>query len=317
MQRWGRSASGKIRWFCRFCSKSCVQNRFDTANRWKHQLFKQWLVGTETLNQIAKRRSCTIQTLINRFSALWNNLPKPAIPTTLSDTYLVVDAIYLAGHSECVLIGRTGNGHVFWLFARQETLVAWVDFFRKLPVPLVVICDAQSGLLSAVKTVWPEVLVQRCLAHIQRLAIQRLTRRPQTPAGQELLRLVYVIHAVKTSQDRDNWISDFETWTARWESFLKERTYGIHPSGKRNWWYTHKRIRAMKYTFEQSIQSLFTFIDCPSIPSTTNLVEGGINSRLKELLHRHRGMSLEHKKAIVAYFLKSRNMPQKPTRFFN
>lgn len=244
----------------------------------------------------------------------WDNLPKPVIPHTLFNTYLVVDAIYLAGHSECVLIGRTGNGHVFWLFARQETLVAWIDFFCKLPVPVAVICDAQSGLISAVKTVWPQVPLQRCLAHLQRLAISKLTRHPKTAAGQELLKLAYAAHGVRTHQAKDKWIADFEGWKTRWERFLKERTYGIHPSGKRNWWYTHRRIRAMKHTLEQSLLNLFVSIDYPGIPSTTNLVEGGINSRLKELLHRHRGMRLGHKKALVAHYLDSRSVPQKPTQ---
>jgi hypothetical protein len=314
MQRWGRTSTGKPRWFCKFCSKSRVQKRPDSITFWRKQLFVDWLIGTQPLGNIADNKSCTRETLSRRFSQFWNNLPIPVIPKTLFHTYLVVDAIYLAGHSECVLIGRTGNGYVFWLFARQETSVAWAEFFRKLPVPVAVVCDAQSGLLSAVKTVWPNVPLQRCLAHLQRLAISKLTRRPKTAAGQELLKLAYAAHGVKTLGDKEKWISDFDSWKARSERFLKERTNGTHPNGKNSWWYTHRRIRALKYTLEQSLHCLFAHIDHPGVPSTTNLVEGGINSRLKELLHRHRGMPLEHKKAIVAYFLDNRSRPQKPTR---
>jgi hypothetical protein len=265
---------------------------------------------------VALTRKHTRQALSKVFSLFWKNIPAPEIPNNLSNTFLVADAIYLSGHNECVLIGRTGLNHVFWLFARQETLAAWTDFIRMIPKPQALICDGQSGLLSAVKGLWPEVKVQRCLPHMQRLGIQKLTRRPKTPAGQELLRLVYDTHAIKTTQARDKWLTDFEAWGQRWEKFLKERTYGEHPDGKRTWWYTHRRIRAMKYTLTQALDNLFAHIECPGVPSTTNLVEGGINSRLKELLHRHRGMSLEHKKAIVAYFLNSRNRPQKPTRKF-
>ncbi len=317
MQRWGHSAAGKPRWFCRFCAETRIQKRPDTSRHWRKRQLRLWLTGNSTLESISAHNSCTVRTLLNRFSGFWSDFPLPAIPLTLSHTYLVVDAIYLAGHSECVLIGRTGNGHVFWLFAMQETLVAWVDFFRKLPMPTALICDAQSGLLSAVKLVWPRIPVQRCLAHLQRLAISKLTRRPQTLAGQELLRLVYEIHGVKTAHDRDNWIASFEAWKRRWERFLKERTCGIHPSGKNSWWYTHRRIRALKHTLEQSLFNLFVFVDYPDVPRTSNLVEGGINSRLKELLHRHRGMSLEHKKTLVAHYLDSRNVPQKPTRNFH
>jgi len=316
MQRWGRSASGKPRWFCKFCSKSRIQKRSDTTEHWQKHLFTRWLIGTTPLSNIAEHKSRTRQTLTKWFSSFWRDLPQPIIPRSLSETYLVVDAIYLAGHHECVLIGRTGKGHVFWMFAMQETLSAWLEFFNMLPTPIAVICDGQGGLLSAMKTTWPQVPIQRCLAHVQRLAIQRLTRRPQTPAGQELLGLLYATHHVKTAQDTKIWFMEFEAWRKRWKQFLQERTYGIHPSGKNSWWYTHRRIRAMKYTLEQSLPNLFAFIDYPGVPNTTNLVEGGINSRLKELLHRHRGMNLGHKKAIVAYFLNSRSMPRKPTRYF-
>ena len=317
MQRWGYSAAGKLRWFCKSCAKTRIQKRPDTAGHWRKRQLRSWLTGNTTLESISKRNFCTVRTLLNRFSSFWTDIPLPLAPSTLSQTYLVVDAIYLAGHSECVLIGRAGNGHIFWLFAKQETTAVWMDFFRKLPMPAALVCDAQSGLLSAVKMVWPKIPMQRCLAHLQRLAVSKLTRHPQTLAGQELLRLVYTIHGIKTGRDRDKWVADFDGWTQHWARFLKERTYGTHPSGKNNWWYTHRRIRALKHTIQESISSLFVFVDYPDVPRTSNLVEGGINSRLKELLRRHRGMNLEHKKALVAHYLDSRNVPQKPTRNFH
>lgn len=317
MQRWGRTSTGKIRWFCRFCVQTRTQRRADTADRWALRLFRKWLIGTESLVSIAADTNCTIQTLLNRFSDFWDNLPRPIIPQSLTDKHLSVDAVYLEGHNECVLIGRAGGDCVFWDFARQESLSAWLGFMQSLPKPRALVCDGQSGLFSAVKTLWPDLPIQRCLAHIQRLGVQRLTMRPKTPAGQELLRLVYALHGVETDSDKRQWLADFAAWGTRWERFLKERTYGLHPSGSRNWWYTHRRIRAMKKTLQQSLDSLFVHIDMPGVPRTTNEVEGGINSRLKELLHRHRGMSLVHRKAVVAHFLDSRNVPQKPTRNFN
>jgi len=43
-----------------------------------------------------------------------------------------------------------------------------------------------------------------------------------------------------------------------------------------------------------------------STTRTTNHIEGGINSRLKELVHRHRGLGDEQKQVFVAWtFLKS------------
>ena len=314
MQRWGRTHLRRQRWRCPKCSCSNIRKRSDLIDRCRQKLFKRWLSGSASLSETAHQAKCHRKTLIRWFAKYWGIVQQPVIPQSLSDTCLVVDAVYLAGHHECVLIGCTGKGAVVWTFAEQETLAAWHAFFSRLPKPLAVICDGQSGLLSALKTIWPDVPVQRCLAHIQRLAIQKLTRRPQTAAGQELLSLVHVLHGVRTAQDRACWVANFEAWNKRCEVFLKERTYGIHPSGKRSWWYTHRRIRALNRTMGQSLPNLFAFIDWPGLPRTTNLVEGGINSRLKELLHRHRGLNLDRKKVLVALFLESRNGFKKPTQ---
>lgn len=317
MQRWGHTATGKIRWFCKFCASSSTVCRLDTKQRWHVKLFKKWLTGTESLIALSARNGCTPQTSINRFADLWDKPPAPKFPQTLSATYIVLDALYLAGHHDCVLICRTGKGNVFWAFAEQETVSSWRNFLRQIPKPAAVVCDGQSGLLSSIQELWQDVPVQRCLAHIQRLAIQRLTSRPHTIAGQELLQLVYTLIKVKTVEERTDWFSGFKAWSERHCDFLKEQTQGVLPGGIVSYWYTHRRMRALKSTLSQSLSNLFVYIDCVGVPATTNLVEGGINSRLRELLHRHRGVSIQHKKVLIAYFLESLNQCKKPTRNFN
>src|SRR3989338_3571554 len=118
MQKWGRTKAGKIRWYCRVCAKSSVQKRPDLEQRWLLLLFRNWVTGTDTLQRIASTRNHTRQALSKSFSSLWETIPVPTIPEDLGDTFLVADAIYLSGHNECVLIGRTGLNHVFWIFAR-------------------------------------------------------------------------------------------------------------------------------------------------------------------------------------------------------
>lgn len=215
LHRWGRTSTGKQRWKCPVCLTTNSLKRADVSHKHQSDLFRNWLCGTDTLSSLSKHNNRTRKTLAGWFIRFWAAPPAPIYPKLLSDTYLVVDAVYLAGHHKCVLIGRTGKGHVFWLFAEQETFAAWYAFLSKLPKPAAVICDGQSGLLSVLKTRWPDVPMQRCLAHIQRLGIQKLTRRPHTPAGQELLALVYALHSTKTAQDRNDWIASFAAWDSR------------------------------------------------------------------------------------------------------
>lgn len=313
MQRWGCNLSGSQRWRCKFCNKSHTCKRTDTRDFWRKQLFTKWLTGTHTLSEIASRYKLTRCAVEQWFRPFWQEAPQSELPQSLRGTWLSVDAVYLGGRKDCALIGRTGRGHVVWDFAERETLTAWHGFFSKLPKPEAIIFDGQKGLISAERITWPDMPAQRCLAHIHRLAIHKLTRNPRTIAGRELSQLVAALHAIETHDGKARWLADFAAWKIRYAEFLKERSQG---ENRGRWQYKHRRVRAMRRSLEDALPNLFVFLDYPGLPKTTNHVEGGINSRLKELLHRHRGMRLEHKKALASYFLQSLNHPQKPTRNF-
>jgi hypothetical protein len=60
---------------------------------------------------------------------------------------------------------------------------------------------------------------------------------------------------------------------------------------------------------------LFTYLDFPGCPNTTNLVEGWPNAAIAEALRRHRGLHLSQKKILVSIIL-SHLTREKPTRTF-
>ncbi len=74
---------------------------------------------------------------------------------------------------------------------------------------------------------------------------------------------------------------------------------------------THERILKAERSLLKLLKekTLFTYLDENlkndfSTPSTNNRIEGGINSRLREMLRNHRGLSIERRiKAIVLVVL--------------
>ena len=63
-------------------------------------------------------------------------------------------------------------------------------------------------------------------------------------------------------------------------------------------------VNMIKKTYRQDRLFLYLKHD---IPNTTNYVEGGINSRLKELIRCHRGLDLSKQKKICEWYLASRS----------
>jgi len=200
-----------------------------------------------------------------------------------------------------------------WLFAKRESYGSWLLFFSQIPAPRIVVCDGQKGMRSALRTLWPQTRIQRCVFHVHELAMARITKNPRTIFGQQLRTIVRRLFAVRTRRQKRRWIRMYRSWRQKSEQFLKERTKIQIPGRKRSWWYTHRNLRSVRSLIDNALPELFVYIGHAEIPRTTNHVEGGINSRLSELIHRHRGISEEKKEVLVGHIL-AEKQKEKPTR---
>ena len=313
MQQWGTTAAGTPRWHCASCKRSSVKKRPDIVRASRSYLFSSWLTGTRSLTDIARTYRVSRQTVTTWFTPYWNHAPVPITPFFID--ILIIDGLYLETRNSCVLIGRTKTLIASWLFADRECYGSWLLICRTMSAPHVVVCDGQRGMRAAIRDAWPHTRVQRCMFHVYQLIGVRLTNHPKTVAGQVLLSIAKALFCVRTRRQKRRWIRRYRQWKKHYISFLTERTMGKLPGKKRLWWYTHKRIRSVRTLIDNAIPELFTYVGHADIPRTTNHMEGGINSRLSELLHRHRGISVKKKQVLVAMFL-SKKQREKPTRNF-
>ena len=76
-------------------------------------------------------------------------------------------------------------------------------------------------------------------------------------------------------------------------NFLSEKNY----EGK----YKHKQIIQALKCFKTNMKYLFTHqkYSEQNIPNTTNHVDGGVNTKLKDLVRRHRGMRIDRKDKLL------------------
>lgn len=312
MQRWGKTIVGKQRWRCLSCGVTGVRINPSQLGRHRRKLFVSWLCGTESLAAHAQRRRVERRTLQRWFEPFWTRFPEPQAPSSLEGQSLILDAVSIESRRMMALIGRTPRHVVWWTFAERESHDAWDQFCSSLPRPMAVVGDGQRGLFAATQGRWPSILFQRCLIHVLRIALAKLTLHPKTVAGQHLRMLVKQLPTIRTRRQKRRWIRRWKRWRRRYHRFLTERSYGELRNRRRRWWYTHKKLRAVRNLIQNSLPHLFTFIGHQKIPRTSNHVEGGINARIKELLHRHRGLNINQKQALVSWFLASKQS-KKPT----
>lgn len=274
-----------------------------------------WLTDFISLSRQAKKRGVHRTTLSKRFgraNVKAKTIPLRSLPESLT---IVLDGTKIAPNTILLVAYEyLSKQPLAWAFVEREKFESWGDFLMPIEQTYPVhafVSDGQKGLKKAIKFLFPDALHQRCIAHVIRLSLSWLTKHPQSEAARELRSLVCVLSSVVTGDDAQQWGADLLAWDKQHAKFLAQKSINLVTGRKP---YTHRKLRAVRSLILNALPDLFRYTKDARIPSTTNDVEGGINSPLKELLHRHRGITKEEKMVLVSQYLYSRRARKSPTR---
>ena len=274
MHRHGKTSSGNQRWKCVSCRTTSVNNRPDVRARHLRQRFLQWITETRSMTERARELQISRQQLGKLFNAFWADIPVSPVQAKRAEV-LILDGVYLSGRNNAVLIARDLSNVHAWHFADRECFAAWNAFLSHLSPPAAVVIDGQKCLQQAILQRFPQANIQRCLVHIERFVRTCVSRNPQTEAGKLLWNLVRSLWKVSSQERARSWIQQFASWQKRYAGFLAERSRSAETG---RWWYTHRKLRAARSHLNNALPYLFTFIEAPGVPRTSNHVEGGVNA---------------------------------------
>jgi len=176
---------------------------------------------------------------------------------------------------------------------------------ERIPAPVVVVCDGGTGIASAVRRVWPETKIQRCLFHVQMNIRRYLTLNPRTDAGRRLRTLSLELSKVREPDQVIAWRLKLEAWWQAYGHLTKERS-----TDGRTSWFAHDRLRKAWQLLAKLTRdgTLFTYITHGNA-RTTSPLEGGINNGIRHVLRSHRGMTEPHMKRAAEWFLTLHELP--------
>jgi len=160
-----------------------------------------------------------------------------------------------------------------------------------------VVLDGKPGIIS----LFEGIPLQMCHFHMKSIITRKLTRNPKLQASIELKHIVSTLGKVSACRFEYMLLA----WHNRHNLFLNEK---VDDDSKRGWHYKHKRLRSAYRSLVKFLPYLFTYQKYPklNIPTTTNHLDGGCFSPLKDLLRVHRGIGVKMKRKLIVYFLENR-----------
>ncbi len=186
-------------------------------------------------------------------------------------------------------------------FIETETKEVYRDLLAQIQekgfVINAVVLDGKPGIIS----LFEDSPLQMCHFHMKAIITRKLTRSPKLQASVELKKITSYLGEVSACRFKYMLLS----WYKRHTSFLDEK---VEDDSKRGWHYKHRRVRSAYRSLMKFLPYLFTYQIYPTlnIPTTTNHLDGGCFSPLKDLLRVHRGIGIKMKRKLIVYFLENR-----------
>lgn len=293
----GKTKAGSQRWLCKEC-KTSLTHKIDNNSK-ELQIFLKWLFGKESQSSMPGEG----RTFRRKTVKFWDIWPMPPKIEEAKDV-LFLDGIYL-GRKACILICSDEKNVLGWYLCRYEHAEAWNALMRRIAEPRMVVSDGGTGFVKALRKTWPNAKHQRCIFHVFCQVKRYTTSKPNTLAGFELYHLAKDLLNIKNRKEAESWVERFEGWIKKHQEFLSQMT--IDENGNKR--PTHERLLKAERSLLKLVRenTLFTYLDSELIrdfdpPATNNRIEGGINSRLREMLRNHRGLSIERRIKAVYWW---------------
>lgn len=246
-------------------------------------MFQCWLkdgLSIRILMQLYRLSRATVQ----RHISYWLDHPPKAMIFSTTATTAIFDGSVI----------KHRRGPYVALDAKTHSVIAAVDniseggrellaFYQRLADAGVMLTyatiDGNTQQNKYLRRVWPEIIIQRCVVHVQRQGLSWCRQTPKRTDAKHLRKLFLELSHVKTPAQIQQYLRRVELWEHRFGALIQhtpERGYVFSDL---------KRARSMLL---KALPNLFHFIGNPEIASSTNALEGYF-SRLKEQYRRHRG----------------------------
>ena len=259
-------------------------------------LWKDYVFGKQTVFQLCERYGISPATARRKLDAV----RVPRIISSSKNVVVLMDTTYWGRNFGVVVLKDCHTKRILWRkFVRYETLSDYkegIDWLEGHDFKIEgIVCDGLRGLFQILS----KYKVQMCQYHQLQIIRRYLTMNPELPASIELQSVTNRL----TDMDKKSFISSFESWCARWDTFLKERTFDKR-TGKSH--YVHKPLRSAYLSIKRNMPYLWTFYDYAEIgiPNTNNALEG-VFAGLKTKLRNHSGLSKERRKKFIDEYFKA------------
>ena len=189
-------------------------------HRQRRVWFERWIMEGYTVRQLAAQSGYSPRTL-HRIIAHWLQQPPPLACEFSAARQLILDGTFLAHRKGVFAVMDAARFAVVYAAPDMAEGPAHLQPFCTTLAhhgftPCSVTVDGNRHLLRILRQVWPTIVIQRCLVHIQRQGLSWCRQSPTRPDARHRRALFRHVMAIRTVAERDQFIAPVQAWEARY-----------------------------------------------------------------------------------------------------
>ncbi len=300
--RWGLR-EGRQRYRCQDCGSSFVKHKEGVSKSNRLVWFRKWILGKQGIEDIAHDSGYSARQLHRWFGDYLDACPTWTIKTS-EPIYLLIDGTYYS-NAHCLIVYRAENLRrtLFYRFTTLEDddeVASDLLNIRSMGFTVAgITTDGGDNIIRAIEYVYPNVPRQRCVVHVQRECLRWITLHPRSPEARTLRGIVQQLSDVSSVNDKLWWIKTYEHWVEENAEYACEKA--INPNTGQSY-FVRDNLRKAYIHLKRALPKLFTYIDCPGVPKTTNSIEAFFG-HIKDHLRLHRGLSETRVDNFIKWYL--------------
>lgn len=304
LQLWGKTNKGTQRYRCSSCTKSRIYTKRKKNKKYFFSLFSQYVLWGVTYEMLSEISGYSVRYLEDIFHQLLVEQPPTlSVMSSLGATYLLLDGLWFSRYFVLMVYRKSKELTILHIsVAGREVETKITKDLRHIHALGYrfsgIVSDGGTGVVSAIRTVYPHTPHQICLAHIHRDISASVGKYPKDEKVRQLRRLADHVWLIESREALRWWIQQIQEWKmTHWSYYMEIRR---DDTGK--WWYIHKGVRKALRILLKLPSISFTFLRHPLMPKTTNEIEAQFGHLGKRWL-AHRGMKKERWESFMRWFV--------------
>lgn len=246
------------------------------------------------LSSLSGHSQAKLQSIIH----YWLSHPPVVMNDLAGIKHLIIDGTFLVNRiGMLVLMNASDHSIITGKYGVAENserqVTALLESLKTAGLdPVSCTSDGNPQVIKVVQSVWPNILMQRCVVHVQRQGLMWCRRFPKRTDAKHLRDIFLRVTSINSQYEKNRFLSELSSWEDKYGKSIQSS----HERGR-----VFSDIKRARSMLTKAVPNMFHYLDNADIPKSTNGLEGYF-SRLKLRYRQHRGLKPERRLTYFAWY---------------